>query len=119
MEGCAVMADEVERCSCDEALALRVELAEARAQAEAATARAQEFENHWHNACDVGRRLDKQLEQARTSLTIAESRIRELLPLRAGMGRLAKQVTELRRELKRARECLSGREPIAADATTH
>lgn len=107
---------EVEPCSCDEALALREELAQERAKAEAAAIRASEFEAHWHNACDVGRRIEKRLEQTQTSLAIAESRIRELLPLRDGMGRLAKQVTGLRKDLRDANARLAERE---ADATAH
>lgn len=85
------MGDDVEPCSCDEALALRRELAE-------------EVARH--------ARLGRRHEETERALAIAENRIRELLPLRDAVGRLAKQVRQLKAENARDGE----RE---ADATAH
>lgn len=69
----------VEICSCDEALALRRELAEETARAS---------------------RLEARLKREQEALSIAENRVAELLPLRDAVARLAKENARLKRTLR-------------------
>jgi hypothetical protein len=82
-------------CSCDEALALRRELAE-------------EVARH--------ARTERKRAELEKALSVANDRIAELLPLRDGLGRLAKEVSTLRRDLKLATARLGERE---TDGATH
>jgi hypothetical protein len=69
----------VERCSCDEALALRRELAEETLRAS---------------------RLEARLKREQEALTIAENSLAKLLPLRQAVGKLAKENVRLQKQVK-------------------